>query len=130
VNLDENLVTRNSPSSLVVRARNTNPSSDQSNAITAGRLIGPEITSIRPKRKSSGILLLKISGAGFQEGVTVQVTDAGGQSIPVKSVSFESTDALSAKIRASSAPPSGASLRVRVVNPTGVMSNLVTVTAP
>jgi hypothetical protein len=130
VNLDENLVTRNSPSPLVVRAHNTNPSSDQSNAITAGQLIGPEISSIRPKRKSSGILLLKISGANFQEGITVQVTDAGEQNIPVKSVSFQSTDALSVKIRSSSAPPSGASLRVRIVNPAGVVSNLVTVTAP
>src|SRR6185295_7018276 len=94
VNLDENLAVRNTASPLVVRARNTNPSSDQSNAITAGRLIGLEITSIRPKRKSSGIFLLKISGANFQDGVTVQVTSAAGQDIPVKSVSFQSTDAI------------------------------------
>ena len=130
VNLDENLAIRNGASPLVVRARNTNPSSDQSNAITAGQLIGLEISSIRPKSKSSGILLLKISGANFQEGLTVQVTDTGGQNIPTKSVSFQSSDAVQVKIRASSRPPSGAILRVRLVNPSGVMSNLVTVTAP
>ena len=130
VNLDENLAVRNTASPLLVRARNTNPSSDQSNAIAAGRLIGLEITSIRPKRKSSGIFLLKISGANFQDGVTVQVTSAAGQDIPVKSVSFQSTDAISAKIRASSAPQSGASIRVKAMNPGGVVSNELTITAP
>ena len=130
VNLDENLAVRNIASPLVVRARNTNPSSDQSNAITAGRLIGLEISSIRPKRKASGIFLLKISGLNFQEGVTVQVTGAGGQAIPVKSVSFQSTDAISAKIRSSDAPQSGASIRVKAMNPGGAVSNEVIITAP
>ena len=130
VNLDENLSIRNTASPLVVRTRNTNPSSDQSNAITAGRLIGVEISSIRPKRKASGIFLLKISGANFQDGVTVQVTDAGGQAIPTKSVSFQSTDAISVKIRSSNAPQSGASIRVKAMNPGGAVSNEVTITAP
>jgi hypothetical protein len=130
VNLDENPVTRGTAGSLTIRARHTNPPSALSNEVSAGRLVGPEITSIRPKRKSSGKFILRISGANFQANVTVDVTDSGGQLIPLKSVSFESSDSLSASIKGSRAPAPGASIRVRVRTAGGVQSNEVTVVAP
>ena len=130
VNLDENLAVRNSVGDLVIRARHTNPPSSFSNDVLAGRLIGPQITSIRPKRKASGAFLLKVSGTGFQEGITVQVLDSADLEVPVKSVTLDGSEFLSAKIKASNAPPSGASVRVRILTQTGVASNQVNVTAP
>jgi hypothetical protein len=128
--LDENPAIRNSAGPLVVRLRNLNPSpSPLSNELTAGRLIGPEITSISRKKKSGGKLILKISGANFPLDGTVEVR-ANGALIPLKSTTFEATDYVVVKIAGPNAPPSGTTLRVRVVSPQGVASNEGTVVVP
>jgi hypothetical protein len=129
VNLDENPSIRNAAGQLVVRARHISPPSNDSNELNAGRLIGPEITSVKPKKKATGVSLLKINGTGFQQGMTVRVTNAGGQEIPVRSVSFKSSESLQAKISASNSPAPGTLLRVKVVSSTGIESNEVVVTA-
>jgi hypothetical protein len=130
VNLDENLAVRNTAGLLAIRASHTSPPSPSSDEVIAGRLVGPEISSIRPKRKSSGKFILKISGANFQQSVIVEVKDAGGQTIPLKSLSFQSSESLSVSIKSSQAPASGSSVRVRVRTAGGVMSNEVTVVSP
>ncbi|HLG15201.1 MAG TPA: hypothetical protein VJH03_11960 [Blastocatellia bacterium] len=129
VELDENPSIRNSVGPLAVRARNTSPPSLPSNELTAGTLLGPEITSISAKRKSSGLVVLKIRGANFVDGSTVVATGPAGQ-IPIKSSSFNSSDSMTAKIRASAAPARGTQFGVRVVSPTQIASNELVVTAP
>jgi hypothetical protein len=130
INLDNNPAMRNTAGPLAVRVRNTQPASVFSNEIVAGTLVGPEISSIRPKRKSSGILILNISGANFLPGMTVSVTTASQQPVAIKNVTFEASDALKVKIKASQAPPPGTGLRVQVVGLGGVVSNEFAVTAP
>jgi hypothetical protein len=130
VNLDDNLSIRNMPGVLTAKARHSSPQSDFSNEVTAGRLVGPEITSIRPKRKKPGALILKITGANFQQGVTARVLDDAGREVSIRSVSFVASDSLTVKIGSGSAPPSGARIRVRVVTAGGVVSNEFALTLP
>jgi hypothetical protein len=129
VNLDENTIIRNSTGALTVRARNTIPTpSEFSNQVNAGSLIGPEITSIKVKKKASGLLILKIHGVNFPADATVTIT-ADGSAVPVQSASFDPPDYASVKISAASAPASGTLMRVRVGTSQGVQSNEFTVTA-
>jgi len=129
VELDENVVIKNSVGPLAVRARNTTPSlSDLSNEIIAGSLIGPEITSVKVKKKASGVLQLKISGTNFPSDGTVTVT-ANGSQVPVQSAAFEPPDFISARIGAEAAPAPGTTMRIRVVTTQGIQSNELTATA-
>ncbi|HVG18329.1 MAG TPA: hypothetical protein VNI02_04700 [Blastocatellia bacterium] len=128
IDLDENPAIKNSAGQLVVRARNLNPVTGPSNAIIAGRLVGLEILSVGIKRKSSKTIL-KITGANFPSNATVEVrTDA--HEVPLKSVSIDASDYIELKIRARDVPPSGTTLRVRVISASGVQSNVATVTVP
>jgi len=129
VNLDENTTIRNSAGALTVRARNTAPTpSDFSNQVNAGSLVGPEITSIKVKKKASGLLILKIHGLNFPADATVTIT-ADGSAVPVQSASFDPPDYASVKINAAFAPVAGTLMRVRVRTSEGVQSNEFTVTA-
>jgi hypothetical protein len=125
VELDENPSIRNTVGQLSIRARNTNPPSAPSNEIAAGRLVGPEISSIRVKGSSTR--KLTINGSGFQNGDQISIVDQNGAQIPLKSSSFVSSAQMKAKIRSSDSPPSGGILRVRVLRPP-VRSNEVSVT--
>ncbi|HWP43991.1 MAG TPA: FG-GAP repeat protein, partial [Blastocatellia bacterium] len=127
VSLDENLTVRNTAGPLRVRVRNTNPPSSESNEVIAGTLVGPEITSLKVKRKRSGVLILKINGSRFQQGMAVTVTREGGQQVPLTS-SFVSSDRLKVKIEASAAPAQGSTIRVRAVTSSGVQTNELVVT--
>ncbi len=129
VELDDNPSIRNTVGTLTVRAKNTNPPSSLSNEINAGRLTGPEITSVRPKRKGSGVLILRISGSGFQASDTISVIDQNGSPVSVRSSSFISSEQLQAKISSSNAPPSGATIRIRALR-LPVQSNQLSVTLP
>jgi len=127
--LDENQSIKNSAGPLRVRVRNGNPPSELSNEVIAGTLVGPEIASIVVKRKSTGLLVLKISGANFPSTGTVQVI-ANAAVLPLKSVSFAASDFIQVKIKASAAPASSTTLHVRVIAPGGVQSNDFTVSVP
>jgi hypothetical protein len=129
VELDENPQIKNSAGNLSVRARNTNPNTNLSNEVIAGRLLGPEITSVRVKVKASGKTVLIINGTNFQNGSTVTVT-ANGQAVTLKSFTVESSELISAVIAPAVAPPSGTSLRIRVISPSTIQSNEVTVVKP
>lgn len=118
--LDENTAIRNSVGPLAVRLRN--PPSELSNEIIAGSLVGPEITSIKVKKKASGALLLKIFGLNFPNSGTLNVT-ANGALVPLNSANFEAPDFISAKISAASAPAPGTTMHVRVLTPQGIQSN-------
>jgi hypothetical protein len=128
VNLDENLSVRNTAGQLRIRVRNTNPPSAESNEVTAGALVGPEITSIKVKRKKSGLLILKINGSRFQPGMTVTVTREDGQAVPLSSTSFSSADRIQVKIAAPDAPPRSSVVRVRAVSTSGVQTNELVIT--
>jgi hypothetical protein len=129
VNLDENTAIRNSAGLLTVRARNTVPApSGLSNEINAGSLVGPEITSIKVKKKGSGLLILKVNGLNFPGDATVTVT-ANGSAVDVQSANFDPPDYAQVKISAASAPAAGTLMRVRVLTAQGVQSNEFTVTA-
>jgi hypothetical protein len=131
VDLDENDPTiRRSAGPLVVRARQTNPASPFSNAVTAGTLVGPRIDAIRPKRKGSGLLLLRLDGANFPDSAGVVVLNANDQQVPLKNARVNSSSLITVKIRASVAPPPGAVVRALVVAPFNVQSNEVAVTLP
>ncbi len=125
VELDENLSIRNTVGQLVVRARNTNPPSEVSNEVAAGRLTGPEIESVRVKGSSA--LKLTINGSNFLSSDQLSVLDQTGAQVPLKSSSLNSSGQFKAKIRASNAPPSGTTLRIRVLRPP-LSSNEVSVT--
>jgi len=127
--LDQNLSVRNSVGPLVVRARNTLPTpSDLSNAVTAGRLVGPEITRVKVKKKGSGVLVLNLFGVNLPSAGTVAVI-ANGAQLPLQSTSFEPPDFVQAKISAAAAPSAGTALRIRVVTSQGIQSNELTATA-
>ncbi|HJZ68072.1 MAG TPA: VCBS repeat-containing protein, partial [Blastocatellia bacterium] len=129
VELDENLAIRNSVGQLVVSARNTTPpASNVSNQIVAGTLIGPQIASVKVKKKGSGALLLNISGGNFPGDGTVTV-NTDSSSVPVQSTSFAPPDFVQAKISPASAPPEGTTMRIRVITAQGIASNEVTATA-
>lgn len=127
--LDQNPLVKNSTGPLVVRVRNTLPTpSDLSNAVTAGRLTGPEITSIKVKKKASGLLILKINGANFASDSLVSVR-ANGSAVPVQSASFDPPDYVQVKINAANAPIAGTVLMIRVVTAQGIQSNEAVATA-
>ena len=129
VNLDENTAIRNSAGPLTVRARVTAPiPSELSNQLTAGTLVGPQITTVKVKKKPSGVLLLKISGANFPSSGDVAVLVAD-HLLALQSVSFEAPDFIQAKISAAAAPAAGTALRIRVITQQGIQSNEVVATA-
>jgi len=128
VDLDENPAVKNSVGALVIRAHNTSPLSELSNAVTAGTLTGPEITSAKVKRKASGVLLLIIFGANFTDNSNVTVVDQGGQAVPVRTVGFVASDNLRVKLGGD--VQSGGSVRFRVVTQTGVLSNEAVANVP
>ena len=127
--LDENPSIRNTAGTLTVRTRNTNPASNLSNEVIAGRLIGPEISSIKIKVKGSGKLLVKINGANFASDATIQIT-VNGQAVNIAAIVFNASDSMQATIKGSAAPPSGSTFHVRVINPPGIQSNEITATRP
>ena len=124
IELDENTAVRNSAGQLVVRARNTNPSpSNFSNELTAGRLVGPEITSVTIKRKSSnGQLTFKVSGTNFPLNGTLEVR-ANGELIKLKSDNIDEPGFTDTKVKPKNSPPSGTQLHFVVVGPNGIQSN-------
>ncbi|MFY9555519.1 MAG: hypothetical protein WAV20_24775 [Blastocatellia bacterium] len=127
--LDENPSVRNSVGPLAVRLRNISPSvSNLSNEIVAGRLVGPEITSVKVKKKPSGLLILKIFGANFPSDGTVTVL-ANGSQLQIQATSFAPPDFVSARINAALAPAPGTALRIRVATTQGIQSNEVTAAA-
>jgi hypothetical protein len=129
VELDENPAIKNAAGNLSVQARNTNPNTNLSNALVAGRLAGPEITFVKVKVKASGKTVLIINGTNFQNGSTVTVT-ANGQPLALKSVLVESSELISAVIAPAVAPPSGTTLRIRVTSPSTIQSNEYTAVKP
>jgi hypothetical protein len=131
VDLDENLSIRNSVGQLRVRARNLDPAPSPFSAeAVAGRLVGPEITSINPKIKSNGQLQIKIKGANFPPGGTVEITTMAGASVRLKVTNFQDDNDIKVKIRSSDVPARGTSLRIRVVTQSGIASNEVTTSVP
>jgi hypothetical protein len=122
VDLDENVLARGTAGPLNLRAKNLAPVSGLSNVVTAGRLTGLEIVSIKVKPKATGFLL-KIVGFGFQPGAAVEVNDLAGRSVPVKSTAFIGGDSLKVKVT-QGAPPPGTPIQVRAINSTGIRSNL------
>ncbi|MEK6324386.1 MAG: hypothetical protein AABN33_22330 [Acidobacteriota bacterium] len=127
--LDSNPTIRFRVGPLAVRVRNSSPSpSDLSNEMVAGTLIGPQITSLKVKKKASGALILKIFGANFPSAGTVSVT-ANGSQVPLDFATFEAPDFVSAKIGPQAAPAPGTTMRVRVVTSQGIQSNELTATA-
>jgi len=130
VDLDENQSVRNSAGALAVRVRNTAPpASPLSNEVVAGQLIGPQITGVRIKKKSSGMLILMIDGVNFPENGTIEVR-ANGQSVKVKGQSFQTSEYVQCKVKAGAAPPSGTTLHVIVRAENGIASNDGTVVVP
>jgi hypothetical protein len=99
-----------------------------SNEVSAGRLVGPEITRVKVKKKASGVLLLKIFGVNFPSAGTVAVI-ANGSQLPLQSTFFEPPDFAQAKISAASAPSPGTPLLIRVVTSQAIQSNEVTATS-
>ena len=124
IELDENLAIRNSAGQLTVRARNTSPSpSNFSNEVTAGQLVGPEITAVTIKRKSSnGMLTLKVSGRNFPLDGTLEVR-ANGELIKLKSDNIDETGFTDTKVKPKNSPPSGTELRFIVRGQNGIQSN-------
>ena len=128
VELDENTAIRNSGGFLLVRARNTTPiPSNLSNELNAGRLLGPEITRVKVKKKASGALVLNIFGANFPNSGMVVVTGTG--QVTLFFSNLDTSDFVSFKFSPAVAPTPGTMLRVRVVTTQGIQSNEVTVTA-
>lgn len=129
IELDENLAIRNSVGQLVVSARNTTPpASNVSNQIVAGTLIGPQINSVKVKKKGSGALVLNISGANFPPDGTVSATFDIAIAL-ILPANFASPDFVQARISPAVAPPEGTAMRIRVITPQGIASNEVTATA-
>lgn len=126
IDLDQNIDVRDSTGRLFLSARNLAPASGRSNIVSAGSL-GPLITSIKVKRKGGGFDL-KISGSGFQEGVTVEVNDQSGGQVPVRATVFIESGFIKAKVR-DNLPTSGAQLRVTAIV-LGGRSNEFLVVAP
>jgi len=129
VELDQNPQIRNSLGTLTVHARQTNPQSFVSDPLMAGTLIGPHIDSVGGKRKSSGLIVLKISGTNFPSDPVLLISDGAGNSIAIKSITAAEQNFISARLRAGAAAP-GATLRVIVSSASGVQSNQVQATAP
>jgi hypothetical protein len=80
------------------------------------------------KKKPSGALVLKIFGMNFPNSGTVVMT-ASGSNVTLFYSDLETSDFISFKISAASAPPPGTIMHVRVVTSQGIQSNEVTATA-
>lgn len=130
VALDDNPSVRNTVGQLIIRTRNTSPASSLSNEVTAGRLLGPEVQSVRFKRKGGGALIIKIDGANLLAGSTLTVTTVAGQPVTVKGFAVSGGNFAQGKIKASQAPAPGTQLRVQITSPTTILSNLFTVSVP
>ena len=129
VELDENPSIKNSAGTLLVKARNTVPTpSSFSNEINGGRLIGPEITRVKVKKKASGVLILNIFGTNFTSPGTVSVIVNGSQ-LALQSTAFEPPDFVQARVSAATAPATGTPMRIRVVTSQGIQSNEVVANA-
>ena len=89
----------------------------------------PEITSVTARRKSSGLILLKITGSNFTADGTVTAS-TNGSPLKLKATSIDSGGSASAKIKASSAPEPGTVIQVRVLNALGIPSREAAVIAP
>lgn len=126
VRLDNAPSVRNTSGAVSARVRN--PGSDASASLVVLTLEGPTITSIKAKRKPSGVRL-NIKGANFLPGATVEVRDGAGTVIPTASVTRTSNKKIKATV-AVSAVPAGAVLTVRVLNPGPAPSSAATVTVP
>lgn len=129
VDLDQNPGVRNSVGALAIRVRRTEPLSEFSNEVTAGRLTGPEITSLSVKRKSGGKVKLTIRGTGFQTSSNVTILNQNGQAVSLKSISINSSEDIRVVIKGSAAPP-GTTLRVRITNLAGIQSNERSIAVP
>jgi hypothetical protein len=130
INLDENLAVRNTAGQLSVQSQNTSPASALSNIVMAGTLTGPQISSASLKVKPSGVkAVLAVSGQGFAKKDTLSVTNSQGQAVSTKAVNLINTGTLQTKITGQTFT-SGSVFKVRVLMPSGVMSNQVTVTLP
>lgn len=126
VDLDDAPAVRNAAGPVVVAARN--PGSATSPAVTALTLVGPEIASVKAKKKGTGVRL-NVTGANFLAGATVVVTDADGNAVPVAGVKRKNAKKISATI-AGGAVTSGETLTVVVANPGPAPSAPATVVAP
>lgn len=130
IELDENTAIRNSAGQLMVRARNTTPPpSNFSNQVVAGRLIGPEITAVRIKKKSSGMLIVRVDGSNFPLDGKLEVR-ANGQMVPLKGDKIDESNFTDSKIKKKDAPPAGTTLRVVVRAQNGIASNEGTAVVP
>jgi hypothetical protein len=127
VELDENPSVRNSAGNLLVRVKN--PNSNLSNEVSAGKLVGPEITSIRLKVKGSGKMVFSINGTNFPANAGVSIT-VNAQPLTVKGVTVETSEFITAVIKPAAAPPSGSVMKVRITTSSSVQSNEVLVTKP
>jgi len=129
VDLDENAAIKNSSGTLLVRARNMTPTpSNLSNEVSAGRLVGPEITRVKVKKKASGAMLLNITGTDFPNAGSATVL-ANGSPLAIQFVAFEPPDFVQVKVSAAAAPAPGTTLLIRLITPQGIQSNEVTATA-
>ncbi len=129
VELDENPAIRDSAGQLAVRARNTSPApSNLSNVLIAGRLVGPEITRVKVKKKASGAILLNITGVNFPSDGTV-VAVANGIQLTFQFTVFEPPDFVQNKLSVVSAPAPGTIILIHLVTPQGIQSNVVMATA-
>ncbi len=126
VDLDDNPTIKNSVITLRVRVRNSNPPSDPSNEITAGRLTGPEIANVTLRRKSAKKLVFTISGANFQTGMTVSLLDQNSLALPIKTLSVNSSTSIKGNVKTTPLPAPGSIIRVRVLSG-AVQSNEVSV---
>jgi hypothetical protein len=84
---------------------------------------------VKVKVKASGKTVLIINGTNFQNGSTVTVT-ANGQALALKSFLVESSELVSAVISPAVAPPSGTTLRIRVISPSAIQSNEIAAVKP
>ena len=89
----------------------------------------PVITSVTARRKSSGLISLKITGSNFTADGTVTAS-TNGSPLKLKAALVDSSGSASAKIKASSAPEPGTVIQVRVVNALGIPSREAAVVAP
>lgn len=123
VSLDDAPEILNTPGPVTARVRN--PGSEASVSVSAVTLIGPAITSVKPKRKGSS-LRLTIKGSNFLTGATVLVT-AAGEPVPGTSVVRKSASKIRATIGSQTA---GTILTIRVLNPGPAPSEPAVVVAP
>lgn len=126
VALDDVPETRNTPGQLTVQARN--PGSDPSAAVLSITLVGPSITRAKIKSKPAAFEI-KIKGADFLEGATVEVTDAEGDPVPIVSVNRRNAKKI-VVLLSRDAIARGQVLTIRVLNPGPAPSAPATAAVP